>query len=391
MRAIVLREYGTPEQLRLEEVPEPVAGPGEVVVEVEAAGIQFVETQIRSGSLEGVSPVGPKTLPWTPGREVAGVVRSVGDGADQALVGQRVAGQTATGGGYAERAVLAAGSVHLLPEALGSAEAVSLLGTGRTAVALMATAGIGKGDTVLVESAAGAVGTLVLQLARAAGAERPIGLARGAEKLKLVREFGADVAIDYTDPDWSEQVRRAAPDGVTVVLDALGGQTGQQAFELLAPGGRFVVFGFSSGTITQLDPVVVAERGVTVSTYFCLLYTSTHRSRRGTPPPTRRTALPTGRCRRRAHGDQRPGHRRENRPHPLRTAPPHGRFVTPDPGGRSAAWFRRGSRSAPSPRRPGASGGAAGCEDGARVRFGFCVGREKRPMRVAGLGAGWPR
>jgi len=268
MRAIVLREYGGPEELRLEDVPEPVAGPGEVVVEVEAAGIQFVETQIRTGNLQGLSPVGPKALPWTPGREVAGVVSSVGEGTDRALIGRRVAGQTATGGGYAERAVLTVDNLHLLPGTLGSAEAVSLLGTGRTAVALVETARIGKGDTVLVESAAGAVGTLVLQLARAAGAERLIGLARGEEKLTLVREFGADAAIDYTEPDWPEQVRRVAPDGVTVVLDALGGQTGRDAFALLAPGGRFVIFGFSSGSITQLDPALVAERGVTVSSYF---------------------------------------------------------------------------------------------------------------------------
>jgi NADPH:quinone reductase len=268
MRAIVLRQLGSPEELRLEEVPDPVAGPGEVVVEVEAAGIQFVETQIVTGRLQGVSPVAPKALPWTPGREVAGVVGAVGEGVDRALIGRRVAGQTATGGGYAEQAVLTVEGIHLLPETLGSAEAVSLLGTGRTAVALVETAGIGEGDTVLVESAAGAVGTLVLQLARAAGAERLIGLASDKEKLKLVREFGADAAIDYTEPDWPEQVRLAAREGVTVVLDALGGETGRNAFELLAPGGRFVIFGFSSGSITQLDPAVVAERGITVASYF---------------------------------------------------------------------------------------------------------------------------
>jgi len=268
MRAIVLRRFGGPEELRLEEVPEPVAGPGEVVVKVDAAGIQFVETQIRTGSMQGRSPVAPKSLPWTPGREVAGVVESVGEGVDRALVGRRVAGQTAEGGGYAERAVLAVGELHPLPDHLGSAEAVSLLGTGRTAVGLVETTGVGKGDTVLVESAAGAVGTLVLQLARAAGADRLIGLAGGEEKLKLVREFGADVAIDYTEADWPDQVRQAAPAGVTVAMDAVGGPTGLSAFELLAHGGRFVIYGSAGGTITQLDPAAVAERGITVSSYF---------------------------------------------------------------------------------------------------------------------------
>ncbi|MFC4032893.1 zinc-binding dehydrogenase [Streptomyces polygonati] len=268
MRAIVVRQFGGPEELRLEEVPDPVAGPGEVVVEVEATGIQFVETQVRTGSLQGVSPIAPKALPWTPGRDVAGVVASVGEGVDPALIGRRVAGQTALSGGYAERAVLPVSNVHPLAESLGSVEAVSLLGTGRTAIGLVETAGIGKGDIVLVESAAGAVGTLVLQLARAAGAEVLIGLAGGEEKLKLVREFGADVAIDYTQRDWPEQVRQAAPQGVTVVLDALGGETGTSAFELLAPGGRFIIFGFSSGSITQLDPAAVAARDITVTSYF---------------------------------------------------------------------------------------------------------------------------
>ncbi|MHA6764200.1 zinc-binding dehydrogenase [Streptacidiphilus sp. PAMC 29251] len=268
MRAIVVREFGGPEQLRWEEVPDPVPGPGEVLVEVEAAGVQFIETQIRAGSMQGVSPAAPAGLPWTPGREVAGVVRAVGAGTDPELVGRRVAGQTATQGGYAELAVLVAAMAHPLPDQLSSTDAVALLGTGRTAVGLIETAGIGKGDTVLIESAAGAVGAQVIQLARAAGAERIIGLARGEEKLKLVRELGADAAVDYTAEDWPAQVRAAAPDGVTVVLDAVGGEIAGQAFELLAPGGRFVTFGFASGVRTVLDPAVVAERGILTPAYF---------------------------------------------------------------------------------------------------------------------------
>ena len=95
-----------------------------------------------------------------------------------------------------------------------------------------------------------------------------IGLTRGERKLKLANDFGADTTIDYSAPDWPEQVRAAAPQGVTVVLDALGGETAQRAFELLAPNGRFVAFGFSSGTMPQLDPAEAAERGITVSSYF---------------------------------------------------------------------------------------------------------------------------
>ena len=267
MRAIVVREFGGPEELRIEVVPDPVPGDGEILVRVEVIGIQFVETQVRTGRLQGVSPVAPAGLPWTPGREVAGIVAAVGPGADPALLGRRVAGQTPAQGGYAELAVLPAARAHLLPEQLSSTDAVALLGTGRTSVGLVETAGIGKGDTVLVESAAGAVGAQVIQLARAAGAERVIGLARGAEKLALVKELGADIAVDYTAEDWPAQVRAAAPEGVTVVLDGVGGDIGRQAFDLTARGGRFVVFGFASGTPTVLDPAVVAERGIVTPAY----------------------------------------------------------------------------------------------------------------------------
>jgi NADPH2:quinone reductase len=173
----VLRNYGGPEELRLEEVPDPQAGDGQLLVRVAAAGVQLVETQVRSGAAG--PPLAPDALPWTPGREVAGEVVAVGAGVERALLGSLVAGQTPRAGGYAELAVLDAASAHLVPDGLSAAEAVSLLGTGRTAVALSELAGIGADDVVLVESAAGAVGVLLLQLARAAGAARVIGLTRG--------------------------------------------------------------------------------------------------------------------------------------------------------------------------------------------------------------------
>ncbi|HEX4788752.1 MAG TPA: zinc-binding dehydrogenase [Actinospica sp.] len=270
MRAIVVREFGGPEVLRLEEVPAPVPAAGQLLVEVGAAGIQFIETQTRTGALQGVSPVAPKELPWIPGREVAGVVAAVGEGVRPGdWLGRRVAGLTpGGGGGYAAFALVEAAGAHQLPDTLGYPEAVSLLGTGRTALGVVELAEVGKGDTVLIESAAGAVGVLAVQLARAAGAERIIGLARGAEKLALVREFGADEAIDYGRADWAQRVRDAAPGGVDVVFDAIGGEIGAQAFDLLADGGRFLIFGFSSGAMTQLDPEAVTARGISRLSYF---------------------------------------------------------------------------------------------------------------------------
>lgn len=236
---------------------------------VAAAGIQFVETMTRAGQLRAVSSVAPNLLPWIPGREVAGDVIAVGEGVNPDWIGRRVAGLTAgISGGYAELALVEAAAAHHLNDGLGFPEAVSLLGTGRTALGLNEAAEVGKGDTVLVESAAGAVGVLSMQLAHAAGAQRVIGLARGAEKLAIAESFGADVAIDYSADDWPEQVRAAAPEGVTVVFDAVGGRIGAAAFELLADGGRFVIFGFSDGVATEIDPNRAAEHRINVVTYF---------------------------------------------------------------------------------------------------------------------------
>ncbi|MEZ0067915.1 NADPH2:quinone reductase [Streptacidiphilus sp. MAP12-20] len=267
MLASVLREYGGPEQLRVEQVADPEPGVGEVLVRVRAAGVQFVETQVRSGAMAG-TPLAPPALPWTPGREVAGEVVAVGPDADPALIGQRVAGQTQRGGGYAELAVLPAADAHPVPAALSAADAVSLLGTGRTAVALTELAGVGPGDVVVVESAAGAVGALLVQLARKAGAARVIGLARGERKLALAKEFGADTVVDYGTPGWSAALREAGVMGVTVVFDGVGGPIGREAFELLGAGGRFVAFGFSSGSATGLAEGEAAARGVSALSYW---------------------------------------------------------------------------------------------------------------------------
>jgi NADPH2:quinone reductase len=264
VRASVLREYGEPEELRLEDVPDPAPGDGQVLVRVAAAGVQFVETQVRAGALAG-TPLAPAALPWTLGREVAGEVVALGGNVDRALLGSLVAGQTPRAGGYAELAVLDLAATHPVPDGLSEAEAVSLLGTGRTAVALNELAGLGADDVVLVESAAGAVGVLLLQLARAAGAARVIGLARGERKLALAQEFGAHTVVDYGAPGWSAALRNA---GVSVVFDGVGGGVGREAFELLGTGGRFVTFGFSSGSGTQLADGEAAGRGVEVLPYW---------------------------------------------------------------------------------------------------------------------------
>jgi len=260
MRAVVMKEFGAPHVLRLGEVPDPPPGAGEVVIDVELANVTFVETQIRAGR-----PPNPAMLPTLPailGNGVGGTV-ATGSGAAGGWAGRRVVtGLTGTGG-YAERAVAAVQRLIEVPDAMELRDAVALLADGRTAVAVMDSAQIAAGDTVLVEAAAGGVGTLLVQLARNAGA-RVVALASQERKLATARALGADLAIDYSTPDWPLRVRAVAGE-VDVVFDGVGGEIGMAAFGLLRAGGRFCPFGMASGSFTPLPPQLASERRVTVS------------------------------------------------------------------------------------------------------------------------------
>jgi len=253
--------FGGPEVLVAGEAPEPVAGPGQVVVDVSVAGITFVETQIRRGVDEWHAR---PELPYVPGGTVAGRVASFGKDVDPAWSGRRVLAGTGESGGFAERAVAAVGDLIPVPEELGLPEAVALYTDGGTALGLVEGARIRPGEWVLVEAAGGGVGSLLVQLARAAGA-RVVAAARGARKLELARDLGAEAAIDYSDPGWTDRVREATGGaGPDVVFDGVGGEIGQAAFEVMADGGRFSVHGASSGQVTTIDPARARRRGVEV-------------------------------------------------------------------------------------------------------------------------------
>ena len=258
MRVIRVSRFGDPDVLVPDVADEPVAGPGQVVVAVAVAAIDFVQTQLR----RGVTPGPPlPDLPYVPGRSVAGTVRSVGPGVAADLVGRRVVTHTASGwDGYAEQAVAAADAVIEIPPELGAHEAAALLDDGATALGLVETAQVRAGEWVLVEAAAGGVGSLVVQLARAAGA-RVVGAARGAAKLDLARKVGAEVAVDYTEPDWTARVLDATGRGPDLVFDGVGGRIGRQAFDVTAPGGRFFRHGAASGSPTA---IAAGERDVHV-------------------------------------------------------------------------------------------------------------------------------
>ena len=258
MRAVVLREFGAPGNLRLEDVEDPRPAPGQVRIVTRAAGVHLIDTKLRAGVQMG--PVPLPTLPAIPGREVAGAVDALGDGVDRAWLGRRVVAHLGpASAGYAELAVREADAIHALPDGLAEDAAVAMIGTGRTAMAILDAAAIAPGDRVLVLAAAGGLGSLLVQAASAAGAT-VIGAAGGAKKVAHVRALGAARAVDYRVAGWTEDVG-----DVTVALDGVGGELGRAALELLAPGGRLILYGLASGELTPLSAGDLFRRGITAS------------------------------------------------------------------------------------------------------------------------------
>lgn len=265
MYAVRLHEFGPAEKLSYKEVADPVPGPGQVRIEVEAAGVHLMDTALRAGTAGG-GPIAPPELPTTPGREVAGRVDAVGTGVDESWIGKRVVVHLGpVPGGYAELAVAKAESLYEIPEHLDAAAAVATIGTGRTAAGILEQAALGPKDVVLITAAAGGMGSLFVQAARNAGAW-VVGLAGGPAKVRQVQDLGAQLAIDYTAADWPDQVK-AQLDGreLSVVLDGVGGENGQQAFELLGIGGRVLMFGWSGGGPIQLTTEDLMSRGLSAT------------------------------------------------------------------------------------------------------------------------------
>lgn len=242
MRAIQVNRFGGPEVLDVVDLPEPVAGPGQVVIDVTGCGVNYADTHQAENSY-----LSQQTLPLVPGSEV------VGRTAD----GRRVCGFVAAGGGYAERAVVAEAGVFEVPDNVSDAAALSLLVQGLTAYHLLHTsAKLQPGESVVVHAAAGGVGSLAVQLAKQWGAGRVIGIASTAAKRDLARSLGADATVDAGAGDLGAAIREANGGAkVDVVLEMVGGPTFDASLRALARFGRLVTFGMASRqAATPVDP-----------------------------------------------------------------------------------------------------------------------------------------
>ncbi|MTE16225.1 zinc-binding dehydrogenase [Nocardia aurantiaca] len=271
MRVVQAKKFGGPEVLAVSEVPDPVADSGEVVVRVAAADVMFLDTTLRSGWASDYFPV---ETPFVPGGAVTGTVESVGPDVDPAWVGKRVATPTAASGiggglpigGYAERALAKVATLAVIPDELSFEQAAALVHDGRTVLAVADRAAMRPGQWVLITAAAGGLGTLLVQLARAAGAQ-VIAAARGEAKLALAQRLGAHEVVDYSESGWADRVRERTG-GVQVVLDGAGGEIGRAALTATAPGGLLIAYGNSAGGFAAVDAEAAAAQSVTLVTLF---------------------------------------------------------------------------------------------------------------------------
>ena len=254
MKAVVVEEAGGPDALQVVDRPEPEPGPGELRVDVRAAGVNFIDIYERSGAY-------PLPTPFVVGSEGSGVVSAVGDGVDGFSTGDRVAWAMVRGAGYAEQVLLPADRAVPVPEELDDETAAATMLQGMTAHYLTrSTYPVSGGDNVLVHAAAGGMGLLLTQLARAAGA-RVIGTTSTPEKAELARAAGAFDVLMY-DADVAGEVRRLTDgEGVAVVYDGVGRTTFDASLDSLRTRGTMVLFGAASGPVPPVDPQVLNKKG----------------------------------------------------------------------------------------------------------------------------------
>jgi NADPH2:quinone reductase len=254
VRAIRVHETGGAEALRLETIPDPVAGPGQVLVRLEAIGVNFIEIYQRRGLYK-------VPMPFVPGEEGAGTVVAIGPGVEDVRIGERVASVNFRGA-YAELSVADANKVVPIPDGLDARAAAAVMLQGMTAHYLATSVhALQPGDRCLVHAAAGGVGLLLCQIAKRRNAV-VFGTVSTAEKARLAREAGADEVIDYTTHDFvAEILRLTAGAKLQVVYDSVGATTYLGSIDCLVPRGMLVLFGQSSGAVSPIDPLLLSRKG----------------------------------------------------------------------------------------------------------------------------------
>jgi NADPH:quinone reductase len=254
MRGIQVTRYGGPEVLEHVELPDPAPGPGEALIRVRVAGVNFTDVYQRTGMYPGA-------LPFTPGVEGVGVVEKLGSGVRDVKVGDRV-GWVMIKGAYAELAAIPAERLVPIPASIDDRTAAAILLQGMTAHFLLRDCyRLTKGEWILVHAAAGGVGLLMMQIAHRIGA-RIIGTTSTEEKAALAREAGAGEIVLYTRDDFQQAARRITGGaGVSVVYDSVGKTTFDKSLDSLRPRGYMVLFGASSGAVPPIDPQVLNRKG----------------------------------------------------------------------------------------------------------------------------------
>ena len=254
MKAIRVHKKGGPENLQLDDVPIPDPGAGELVIKVDAAGLNYIDTYHRSGLY-------PLEFPITLGLEGGGIVEQLGEGVGDFEVGNRVGWATCSGS-YAEYIAAPAAKVVKLPDGVTTEQAAAAMLQGMTVHYLThSTYPLKQGDTALVHAAAGGVGLLMVQVAKKLGAT-VIGTAGTAEKAELARGAGADEVILYTEQDFEAETRRLTDgEGVDVAYDSVGKTTWEGSMNSLKPRGYLILFGNASGPVPPIDPLLLTQKG----------------------------------------------------------------------------------------------------------------------------------
>jgi NADPH:quinone reductase-like Zn-dependent oxidoreductase len=258
VRAAYVPEHGPPEAVVVEELPDPAPGPGEVVVDIAHAAVNFPDVLIVNNEYQVQVPA-----PFVPGSEFSGVISAVGDGVEGVRVGDHVYGASFVGA-YAEKIVVHATSVHVIPDSVDLRDAAAFSVAHTTAMHTLRTiADLQPGETVLVLGAAGGVGLASVELATLMGGQ-VIAAASSPEKLALCAKYGAVAGIDYTKEDLKTRVKELTGGGAGVVVDPVGGPYSEQALRATKWGSRFVVVGFASGEIPRIPLNLILLKGVIV-------------------------------------------------------------------------------------------------------------------------------